>query len=675
MAQMKKISRVRLTVAAIVIAAVVLMLFDFPQIWDKSVDALNSKLGTEFVHFKNIPFRLGLDLQGGTQLVYEADTSKITDSKSEAVEGLRDVVERRVNAFGVSEPVVQVNKSQDKYRILVELAGISDVNEAIKMIGETPLLEFKEANTEPQRELTAEEKKTLETYNKDAKAKIEKALKESLAGKDFAEAAKEYTESDIGKEIGGDLGWINKSGEYFFLIDAASKTEVGKVYPKVIDQAGASYVIKVNETREGDKEVKANHLLICFAGATSCTSETSKEDALKQIQELKAKATPKNFVQLVKENSTEPGADTGGGDLGWFGKDQMVKPFSDAVFAMDKGTVSDVVETDFGYHLIYKADEKPIIDYKVSNIVVKKQQESDILPPADAWKSTGLTGKNLKTSLVEFDPNTREPNVALRFDDEGKKLFAEITRKNIGKQVAIFVDGSVVSSPNVSEAITGGEAVITGKFDIAEAKDLVRRLNAGALPVPIKLVSQQTVGASLGSESLQKSLFAGLIGYLAVILFMIFYYRLPGVLASIALIIYGVLVLFIFKSIPVTLTLSGIAGFILSVGMAVDANILIFERTKEELRIGKPLGTAIEEGFKRAWPSIRDSNVTTLISCFVLAWFGTSIVKGFAITLGIGVICSMFSAIVVTRHLLGLLSTEKIAQRMWLFGNIQKKTE
>lgn len=673
MAQMKKISKVRLTFAAIVLVALVLFLFVTPQVWDKSVDFLNAKLGTEFVHFKNIPFRLGLDLQGGTQLVYEADTSKITDSKSEAMEGVRDVVERRVNAFGVSEPVVQINKSQDKYRLLVELAGISDVNEAIKMIGETPLLEFKEQNTEPQRALTAEEKKELEKYNKEAKAKIEKALSEVLGGKDFAQAAKEYTESEIGKEIGGDLGWINANGEYAFLVDSASKTEVGKVYNKVIDQTAASYIIKVSDKRESDKEVKANHILICYAGATGCTTDTTKEDALKKIQEIKAKATPANFVQLAKENSTEPGASTSGGDLDWFTKGQMVKPFEEAIYAMQKGAISDVVETDFGYHLIFKTDERPFYEYKVSNIVVNKKQESDILPPTDPWKVTGLTGKNLKTSVVEFNQNTSAPLVSLEFDDDGKKLFADITTRNVGKQVAIFLNGEIISSPNVTESIKEGKAVIEGKFDVQEAKELVRLLNAGALPVPISLVGQQTVGASLGGESLQKSLFAGLIGYLAVILFMIFYYRLPGLLAAFALVVYGVIVLFIFKSIPVTLTLSGIAGFILSIGMAVDANVLIFERSKEELRLGKPWGTAIDEGFKRAWPSIRDSNITTLLSCFFLAWFGTGVVRGFAITLGIGVICSLFSALVITKTFLNMLNSEKISKKVWLLGSFKKK--
>ena len=261
----------------------------------------------------------------------------------------------------------------------------------------------------------------------------------------------------------------------------------------------------------------------------------------------------------------------------------------------------------------------------------------------------------------------------MQFNDEGKKLFAEITARNVGKPVAIFLDNQPISIPRVNEAITGGEAVITGNFDLTEAKQLTQRLNAGALPVPITLISQQTVGASLGSESLQKSLFAGLIGFVLVIIFMILYYRLPGFLAVVALLVYAVAVLFVFKAIPVTLTLAGIAGFILSVGMAVDANVLIFERMREELKLGKPLGTAIDVGLKRAWPSIRDGNATTLITCFVLAWFGTSSIKGFGITLGIGVILSMLSALFVTKHFMYLFIRDDKKYNLWWFGLKKKK--
>lgn len=666
-------TKVRLAVVLIIICAIVLGIFDMPQVYDRAIDFANAKMQTSFPHFTNIPFRLGLDLQGGTHLVYEADTSKIAfGEKGDAVEGVRDVIERRVNAFGVAEPVIQVNKSQGKWRVIAELAGIKDVNEAIKMIGETPLLEFKEENTEPARELTPEERKAMNEFNKTAKDKANKALKEALTGKDFSEVVKTYSESETVTDNGGDLGWIKEAGEFGKLFNGVSKTEIGKVAPKVVETDIGFFVAKVNDKRTSGQEIKASHILICYKGAESCTKETTKEEAEKIVKDLKAKITPANFAKLAKENSTDSLAENGG-ELGWFQKGQMVKEFEDVVFSLAKGAISEPILTKFGYHLIYKTDERSVPELKISAVFIKTKKEADILPPTDQWKVTGLTGKQLENSRVNFNQSTNAPEVALQFNDEGKKLFAEITARNVGKPVAIFLDNQPISIPRVNEAITGGEAVITGNFDLTEAKQLTQRLNAGALPVPITLISQQTVGASLGSESLQKSLFAGLIGFVLVIIFMILYYRLPGFLAVMALLVYAVAVLFVFKAIPVTLTLAGIAGFILSVGMAVDANVLIFERMREELKLGKPLGTAIDVGLKRAWPSIRDGNATTLITCFVLAWFGTSSIKGFGITLGIGVILSMLSALFVTKHFMYLFIRDDKKYNLWWFGFKKKK--
>jgi protein-export membrane protein SecD len=262
---------------------------------------------------------------------------------------------------------------------------------------------------------------------------------------------------------------------------------------------------------------------------------------------------------------------------------------------------------------------------------------------------------------VEFDPTTGEPTVTLTFDSEGAKLFEEITARNVGKTVAIYLDGTPISVPRVNQAIAGGQAVISGSFTLEEAKTLSRRLNAGALPVPITLVTQQRIGPSLGQESVERSFLAGVIGLLLVALFMAVYYRFQGVIASTALLIYALVVFAIFVAWPVTLTLAGVAGFILSIGMAVDANVLIFERIREEERSGSPRRAALEDGFKRAWLSIRDSNVSSLITCLILAWFGTSLIKGFAITLAIGILVSMFSAISVTRTFLRL-------SHVWTFG-------
>ncbi|MEK7567009.1 MAG: protein translocase subunit SecD [Patescibacteria group bacterium] len=382
-----------------------------------------------------ISYRLGLDLRGGSHLVYQADVSEIDSSEiSESMEGLRDVIERRVNAFGVTEPVVQVQKSGGESRLIVELAGVFDAEEAIKMIGQTPYLEFKTIRPEKERDV----------------------------------------------------------------------------------------IIAAQEKRE-------------------------------------------------------------------------------------------------------------------------RVLEDPYFIPSE------LTGRFLKKSVLNFDLTTNEPVVLLEFNEEGAKIFGQITKENVGKQVAIYLDGLPISAPVVQQEIDSGSAQITGKFTPDEARALVRRLNSGALPVPIRLIAQQSVGASLGSESLVRGIIAGIYGILAVALFLIVRYRFPGLIAVFGLAFYVLLVLSVFKILPVTLTAAGIAGFLLSVGMAVDANILIFERMREEVRWGADIEHALETGFKRAWPSIRDSNISTLITSTILYWFGTSIIRGFALTLGIGVLASIFSALVATK--------------------------
>jgi len=441
----------------IIVVAIFLAFVAYPPAWNKGADFLNSKLKIQnskykIPHFFNVaPFRLGLDLLGGTHLVYKADLSQLGDQKpADAMASVKDVIERRVNLYGVEEPLVQVEGSD---RLVVELAGIKDVNQAINIIGQVPFLEFKE-------ERTASESQQI--------------------------------------------------------IAAAQKN---------------------------------------------------------------------------------------GGN---FTEDPYFKP-------------------------------------------------------------TGLTGKQLVKAAMTFDQTTSRPQVNLELNSDGAKLFADITKKNIGKRVAIYLDGQPISTPVVQTEIPNGNAVITGSFSVTEAKALAGRMNAGALPVPIKLISQQTIGASLGYDSLQKSLKAGLYGLLLVALFMILYYRLPGIVAVLALLVYAAIVLTFYKFIPVTLTLAGIAGFILSLGMAVDANILIFARMREELKVGRTLSQSMNEGFRRAWLSIRDGHVTTLLGAVVLYFFTTSFVKGFALTLGIGVLISLFSATVVTRSFLDFFSAPFFEKKKWLF--------
>lgn len=647
--------KVRYATVFIVLLVLVVGTYDQPKYYNRAVQAINNILHTSIPTITGKNFKLGLDLQGGVQLIYQGDLSKVqaVDS-SDSMQGVRDVVERRVNSLGVAESVVQVAGSD---KLVVELPGVVNVEDAIKSIGETPLLEFKEQNTAGPEPLTKEQQKDLVDFNAKALKKANEALaKLKTGGVAFEALVKEYSDDDQAiKDTGGDLGYLSKSKDPD-LVGEAERIGIGRISRTLYKSESGYEIIRVDDIRNTEKQVRASHLLVCYTGAARCQASISKEDALKKINDLKAKATAANFAQLVKDNSTEPGADQTGGDLGYFEKGRMVKPFEDTVFPQKTGTIIGPVETEFGYHLIHKADEKPVSEYKLRRILVKTKKDADIQKTPEPFKNTGLTGAQLAHAQVQFNNQTGDVLVALEFNDDGRKLFKEITTRNLQKPVAIYLDGTPISVPTVQSVITDGRAVITGRFTLQEAKQLAQRLNAGALPVPISLISQQKIEASLGNVSLEQSLFAAMVGFLAVGLFMILYYRLPGVVAVLALAIYVIIDLALLKLFGVTLTLAGIAGFIVSMGMAVDANVLIFERMKEEIALGKPLGTAIEEGFKRAWPSIRDSNITTLAGAIVLFWFGTSLIKGFGLTLSIGVIVSMFTALRVSKILLELIA-------------------
>ena len=511
--------------------------------------------------FGKFKVHLGLDLQGGTHLVYQADVSAMEGSeKKDGVEALRDVIERRVNAYGVSEPIVQTNFSGDNYRIIVELAGVKDANEAIAIIDKTPHLEFK-----IQGEPIIEEDTAIDEED-EIKVKAQEILDRTLAGEDFSALASEYSE--------------------------------------------------------------------------------------------------------------DPGSAMNGGDLGYTIKGLFVPEFDQVIFdeLQSNEIAPELVESQFGYHVIKKIDqrlnEQGEIEVHSAHILFQKT-DADL--DTIVWEESGLTGRDVAKAQLTFQQNTQAPLVLLSFNDKGKDLFGQITTENVGKPIAIFLDGELISSPIVNEPIKDGSAQISGSFTILEAKELVKNLNLGALPVPIELIGQTTIGASLGEKSVNNSLKAGIIGLAAAALFMLIFYRLLGLLAVFALAIYTFLSLAIFEIIPVTMTLAGVAGFILSIGMAVDANILIFERTKEELRKGKSLNTAIENGFRRAWASIRDSNISSIITCVILAWFGTSIIKGFAITLAIGILVSMFSAITITRTFLRMIVNRHLENKLVLFGVNKKK--
>jgi preprotein translocase subunit SecD len=334
-----------------------------------------------------------------------------------------------------------------------------------------------------------------------------------------------------------------------------------------------------------------------------------------------------------------------------------------------------IIQTDFGIDGTVSPTRTP---YTAITPTVEATVPSDVAPtkePVDAAPivyHTVMTGTALDTVTVT-QGTTGQYQIAFTLKSDSKQLFADFTGSHVNQILAIVLDKTVISSPSIDSAITDGAGVITGSFTLEGANSLAIQLRYGSLPIPIKVVESRTVGPTLGQESVQKSLFAGIIGFLVIIIFMVLYYRLPGALAGLALIVYTLTTLMLFKLIPVVLTLPGIAGFILSIGMAVDANILIFERLKEELRAGRTLQQAIDLGWSRAWPSIRDSNFATLITCGILFWFGNafgaSLVKGFSLTLALGVLVSLFTAISVTKTFLHVvLDNLKITEHPRWFG-------
>ncbi|MFA6383523.1 MAG: protein translocase subunit SecD [Parcubacteria group bacterium] len=544
---------------SIIVLALVVGLISYP----KAV----SKIPPVFNVLNKLKINLGLDLQGGIHLEYKADISQIDGSKVDsAMQSLQDVIERRVNAFGVAEPTIYTTKSGTDRRLVVELAGIKDINQAKNLIKETPFLEFKKEGAPDESQQIPQD--MLDKLNVQQKQKAADILKKALAGEDFAQLAKDNSEDSGSKDNGGEYDFVKK-GSF--------------------------------------------------------------------VPEYEAVIFEKNL------------------------KDGEIYP--------------ELVETQFGWHIIKKIEVKGEgnnQEFKSAHILIAKK--ANPAPEGPTYVSTGLTGKNLQSAGVEFtSQGMTEPQIALKFDEEGTKLFADLTKENIGKTIAIYLDGVPLTTPVVNTEITNGSAVITGSFSVDEANNLAKRLNAGALPVPINLISQESVDASLGGISLQKSLMAGIIGLALVIIFMLAYYRFLGLIASLALLVYAGMMVAIFKLSAlspwqITLTLPGIAGFILSIGMAVDANILIFERTKEEVRRGRNILGAIDEGFKRAWTSIRDGNVSSIITAVILIEMGTGFVKGFAVTLVIGVLLSMFTAVVISRNLLKFMVGEWIHDKLWLIG-------
>jgi len=653
----------------LLVATIAIGVYDFPFVWNNGASFVAAKTGWLPPTIPEVPFKLGLDLQGGTHLTYEADMTQILEEdRVEALEGVRDVIERRVNAFGVSEPVVQTTTTGGTYRIVIELAGVLDVSSAIALIGETPVLEFKSPGQELDRDPTQEELDELSAANQAERAAARAVLNRALAGEDFGALVSEFSLDPNKATTSGVIENITSDSyfsEYVTLIERGLAP--GQLYYNLLENEDGVSVFKY-VSRSEVKEMQLSNLLICFQGKTGCQSDLAQLDASVQIGNLKDQATPENFAQLAQENSTDPSAATNRGDLGWATADRYVPTFALAAEALAVGSISDVVETDFGYHLIYKSDERTVPAYTIQRVLMTFSDIYDVSQAASPWVNTELSGKHLERAAVQFDQNSGSPYVALTFNSEGGDLFGALTEAYIGQPIAIFLDGVPISTPTVQQAIYGGQAVITGDFTLEEAKELSQRLNAGALPVPVNLLSQQTVGPTLGAISLEKSVKAALFGFLLIALFMTIFYRLPGFVAIVALVLFAFLNLAAYRLFGVTLTLAGIAGFVLSMGIAVDANVLIIERLKEEFARGRDFVSATDEAFKRAWTAIRDGNMTTLIAATILYWFSSSFIKGFALTLALGVIMSLFTAITVSRVYLKVLLGSKAIRKPSLFG-------
>jgi protein-export membrane protein SecD len=639
---------------------------------------------------KNQKVTLGLDLQGGTQLDYRIDLRNAEQRNSDddssndvkindLINGVQATIERRVNNLGVAEPQIYTSNIAGEDHIIVELAGIKDIEEAKKIVGKTIQLEFKE----PKEEADPNEKANIQ-------AEADKVLQEAIKpGADFVKIGEANQTSDNKIVLNKDVkNYVSELPANYK--DILPTLSVGQVYDKTTESSG-EYMLsgegkvtekksikivqlvskeskeKVNKTEE---KVTASHILISYAGAQRAaeTVTRTKEEAKALADKIAAelKTNPDNFTAKANELTDDPSGKTNGGSLGSFGKGQMTQAFEDAAFALNIGQISDVVETEFGYHIIKVTDKQAATESTVTEDYYTYNEISFDTTP-DPWKATGLDGSHFKYASVSYT-QIGTPQVNIMFDNEGATMFEELTGRLSGKQLAIFVGGELISSPRVNEKISGGSAVITGDFSLKRALQLANDLNTGAIDAPIILSGQYTISATLGDNALHVSLFAGIIGLIVLALFMILYYRLLGLLAIIALCIYSIIIIFLLKTTPMVMTLAGIAGIILSIGMAVDANILIFERTKEELNEGKNFTASIQAGFERAWSSIRDSNVSSLITCVILWFFGNSMIRGFALMLALGIVVSMFTAINVTRKFINTLTGTRAAKSDFLMG-------
>jgi len=718
-------------VGIILLAALILGVIDLPP----ETKAPYVQWAPDYIKEQKV--HLGLDLQGGAELDYKIDLRKVPqEDKASIVDGVREVINRRVNGLGVSEPNIFVSEIAGESHIVVDLAGVN-VEEAKDTIGKTIQLEFKEKK---------------DTIDPNEKQKIENQANEALQriknGEDFAVVGQEEEQANPEQVTYSEVDWKFKDEVNDSIADKLFALSPGEYYNGTIETSGEYTVtpdgqfveltgvniIKLLDKRETERttteerKVFVSHILVAYKDAERADESVTrtKEEASSLAQEIKSKLdSGEDFATLANEYSDDPSNNgTKGGVLASpAGSGQYTQAFESAALALQEvGDISPIVETEFGYHIIKADTIKEASENTGTETQVKYAKIFYSTVPSE-WQDTGLTGEHFVHADVQFN-RVYQPYVSIQFNAEGGELFAEITERNINKPLAIFVGGDMISAPTVRGKINGGQAQIEGNFSIEEATKLARDLNTGAIPAPIVLSGQYTIGSTLGHDALEKSLWAGLFGLLLLGIYMVLYYRIPGLLAVAALSIYSVLLIFLIQSQlntfiaviiavsmfiylmmkvlnskdngweklltsvlavfalffivfllanPIVLTLAGVAGVILSIGMAVDANVLIFERIKEEIKDGRTLGSAIDIGFDRAWSSIRDSNFSSLITCAILFYFGSSIIQGFAFNLAAGILVSMFTAIMITKVFLKVLVGTKIAENGFLMG--AKKSE
>ena len=577
---------------------------------------------------------LGLDLKGGTHLVYEAIPNKNREISNEDMEGARKILERRVNSFGISESSVQIvgSGSGVNNKLLVQLPGLSDLNINVIVAGG----------------VTREDLKN--TLNESGYTNIDVEEIDLVEGRFLLSGPKLKNNNELPNLIEA----LDDKYPFSFLIAFNSQTEGGEEMDvpsleKVVDSVSkVDQDSLVEDLSQGVYRITLNDFEI-----------TADEENIRSLDQDKVQ----EFVESFDSIGDIFQVSISGGVSNW----RVSGGVEEA-----KKLIGETAQLEFKERDCLPVENENNEDvWPPDNLSVEEWiQARCVFPSYYEDKSVALSGEDLIDAFPDVQPGIARPVVTIIFDDDGADEFYDLTSRVAKNQdlLAIFLDGEQLIAPSASSGISGGRAFIQGPtFDSQSVKTISIQLKSGALPVGLNLIQERNVDASLGSDSLSKSLFAGSLGLLLVLLFMIAYYRIPGVVASLSLIFYSLLLLAVFKIIPITLTLSGAAAVILSIGVAVDANILISERTKEELRSGRNIFSSISEGFSRAWPSIRDSNVSTIIICVVLYWFGdrftTSVIQGFALTLGIGVLISMFTAFTVSRLLMRLISSTPIGNK------------